>query len=46
MKIELLSKKPHLTFVVKGVNTGISNMLRRTASEIPILAVDEVEFIK
>lgn len=45
IKIEQVGKSP-LAFVVRGINSTIANAMRRTASEVPILAIDSVEFIK
>ena len=48
MEIQVLDKKDsELTFVVKGINPAIANYLRRSMiAEVPILAIDEVNFIK
>jgi len=46
MKIEIISKKPRLVFTIRGINTATANMLRRTAYDVPVLAVDTVEFTK
>ncbi len=43
--IEFISKKPY-TFIVRGINAGIANAVRRSAEEIPVLAIDSVEFVK
>ena len=48
MKIEKISKKDNeLIFVIKDINPIIANTLRRSMLiDVPILAVDEVTFIK
>jgi len=48
MKIEKISKKDNeLVFVIKDINPVIANTLRRSMiSEVPVLTVDEVTFIK
>lgn len=46
-KIELVSKEENkLCFVVKGINTTFANTIRRTIQEVPVLAIDTVEFSK
>jgi len=40
------SSKEKLTFIVSDINNTIANAIRRSISEIPIIAIDEVEFIK
>lgn len=48
-KITLLRKEKNLdeiSFIVRGINNRHANALRRSVSEIPILAIDTVEFIK
>ena len=45
--IKQLSKtQEKVTFFVEGINETIANAIRRSTFEIPILAIDEVEFIK
>ena len=48
MKIEILDKKDNeLVFMIEGINNAIANTIRRTiVAEVPVLAVDEVEFVK
>jgi len=47
MKIKLLEKKPDkITFLATGIDETIANTIRRKAADIPILAIDEVEFSK
>ncbi len=46
VKIELISKEPRLSFVVRGINYTFANALRRMAEEVPILAIDEIEITK
>lgn len=49
VKITLLKKDKKLdeiSFIVKGTNSSYANAIRRSISEVPILAIDEVEFIK
>lgn len=47
MKIELIEKSnDKLSFIVKEINTAIANAIRRSVAEIPILAIDSVEFYK
>ena len=35
-----------MEFIVRGINSNVANALRRTANEIPVLAVDAVEISK
>ena len=45
--IKQISKSGNkVTFLVQGVTDTISNAIRRSALEIPVLAIDEVEIIK
>lgn len=45
--IKQISKsEDQVTFFVEGINETIANAIRRSALEIPVLAIDEVEFIK
>ena len=48
MKIKVLDKKENeLVFMIEGIDSAIANTIRRTIiSEVPTLAVDEVEFVK
>jgi len=46
VKVEFISKEPKLIFVVRGISVAIANALRKTANEVPVLAIDTVEFIK
>lgn len=47
MDIKLLNEeKDKATYLIKGIDTNLANSLRRTAQEVPTLAIDEVEFIK
>ena len=47
MKIEKISKdKEKICFLIKGINNTIANSIRRSILEIPILAIDSVEFYK
>lgn len=46
MKVQLITKEPNLVFVIEGINTNLANTLRRTAEEVPILAIDTVEFVR
>ncbi len=47
MKIEKLSKtKNKSVFLIKGIKNSIANAIRRSVYEIPILAIDSVEFYK
>ncbi len=45
--IQKISKDENrITFIVKDINYGLANSLRRSVQEIPVLAVDTVEFYK
>tara|TARA_Y100000034_G_scaffold136195_1_gene211412 strand:- start:406 stop:1059 length:654 start_codon:yes stop_codon:yes gene_type:complete len=48
MKIKVLDKKENeLVFMIEGIDNAIANTIRRIIiSEVPTLAVDEVEFVK
>ena len=48
MQIQLLNKTENeITFVIKGINPAIANSLRRCMlAEVPVLSIDEVNFIK
>ena len=47
MEIEFLKKdKDEISFIIKGINNSLANAIRRSVSEIPILAVEYVEFFK
>ena len=47
MEAQLIEKKQDsVKFMIKGINTSIANAIRRNSQEIPVLAIDEVEFIK
>ncbi|UCD20822.1 MAG: DNA-directed RNA polymerase subunit D [archaeon] len=47
MKIEKIkSTSGKATFIVRGIDFSFANALRRSVSEIPVLAVDTVEFYK
>lgn len=47
MEIKLINKKQDkITFLVKEINETIANSIRRSLQEIPVLAIDTVEFIK
>jgi len=48
MEIQQLKKSENkLTFVIKGINAALANTLRRSMiSEVPTLAIDEVNVIK
>ena len=48
MEIEILNNKDNkLTFVIDGINATLANTLRRLIiTEVPTLAIDEVEFVK
>lgn len=46
VKIELLTKEPKLSFVVKEINYSVANFLRRVNEEVPVLAIDDVEITK
>lgn len=45
--IKQISKsQDKVSFLIDGINETIANAIRRSALEIPVLAIDEVEFIK
>ena len=46
MKVQLIAKEPKLVFLIEGINSTMANTLRRTAEEVPILAIDTVELIR
>ena len=48
MKVEVLEKKDNeLIFMVDGINNTIANTIRRIIiAEVPVLAVDEINFVK
>jgi DNA-directed RNA polymerase subunit D len=48
MKVEILDKKDNeLVFMIDGINNAIANTIRRMIiSEVPVMAIDEVNFIK
>jgi len=47
IKIEKISKeKEKIVFLVKEINNSIANSIRRSVLEIPVLAIDTVEFYK
>lgn len=47
MEIRLISKKQDkITFLVEGINETTANSLRRSLQEVPVLAIDTVEFVK
>src|SRR3989344_1168702 len=48
MKVEILDKKENeLVFMIEGINNAIANTIRRAiVSEVPTLAIDEIEFVK
>ena len=48
MEIDILNNKDNkLTFVIDGINATLANTLRRLIiTEVPTLAIDEVEFVK
>ncbi len=47
MKIELLNKeKDKISFLVKDITNSIVNAIRRSVYEIPVVAIDTVEFYK
>ncbi|MFH1249443.1 MAG: DNA-directed RNA polymerase subunit D [archaeon] len=47
MEIKAISKKDNqIKFLVSGINETIANSLRRSLQEVPILAIDTVEFSK
>lgn len=45
VEIKLISKQPFI-FNIEGANYSIANAIRRASYDIPILAIDKVEFIK
>ena len=47
VKIEKISSdKEKIVFLIKGINNSIANSIRRSIFEVPILAIDSVEFYK
>jgi len=47
MKINLLEKKEEkISFVIRDIPLWFANAIRRSVSEIPVLAIDTVEFYK
>src|SRR3989344_25429 len=48
MKIEILDKKENeLVFVIDGIDNAIANTIRRLIiSEVPVMAIDEINFVK
>lgn len=47
MKIEkIYETKEKISFVVRGINYSFANAIRRSSLEIPVLAIDTVEFYK
>jgi len=42
----LKSTKEELSFVIRGINHTLANAIRRSAEEIPVLAVDSLEIVK
>lgn len=47
MEIKVLEKRPEkIVFSLKGVNETIANTIRRSMQEVPVLAIDKVEFTK
>ena len=48
MEVKILHKDEEtIQFIIKGINATIANTIRRTIiTEVPILAVDEVDFLK
>ena len=47
MAIEIKKiKKEKIVFLVKGINNTLANAIRRSVAEIPVLAIDTVEFSK
>lgn len=47
MKIEKIFKsKEKIGFLIRGINNSIANTIRRSVLEIPVLAIDTVEFYK
>ncbi len=46
VKIEVISKEPQLSFIVRGINYSVANLIRRMNEEINVIAVDDIEIIK
>lgn len=47
MKIENINKNTSkISFVIRGINTSTANAIRRSVMEIPVLAIDTVDFYK
>jgi len=47
MKIEKLKESEEsIKFLIKDIDFGFANVIRRSVFEIPVLAIDEVEFYK
>lgn len=47
MKIEkIYESEEKMSFVIRGINFSFANAIRRAATEIPVLAIDTVEFYK
>jgi DNA-directed RNA polymerase subunit D len=47
IKIQKLKEnKEKISFIVRGINNTIANSIRRSVFEIPVLAIDSVEFYK
>ena len=47
VKIEKISlDKEKIVFLIKGINNSLANTIRRYVLEIPVLAIDTVEFYK
>lgn len=47
MEVKILEKKPEkIIFLVTEINETIANSIRRSMQEVPVLAIDEVEFVK
>ncbi len=48
MEIEILENKGlEVTFVIRGINSALANTLRRISmSEVPSMAIDEINFLK
>ncbi|MEM4703401.1 MAG: DNA-directed RNA polymerase subunit D [Candidatus Pacearchaeota archaeon] len=47
MRVEKIKEtKEKVSFIVKGINFSFANAIRRSVSEIPVLAIDTVEFSK
>ena len=40
------TQEGEMSFVVRGINASYANAIRRTGQEIPVLAIDTVEFSK